>query len=173
MHKRFINRLAFLNLNWKDLDMSDSEKMSALDFVISVLREHEKSLDAIEEKFEKLLSDLSALAAKKGEKPEGARPSGRSSIHVSCMEWEEFRELCLEPEIVSFQIEDALKIKVLKGNMIYEYSEQIGRHLESLGCGIKVDFQASINPLKVKRFLSRELKVQENKIIHGDIQFSQ
>jgi len=153
--------------------MSDSEKMSALDFVISVLREHEKSLDAIEEKFEKLVSDLSALTVRKREKAEGARPGGRGGIHVSCEEWEEFRELCLEPEIVSFQINDILKIKALKDNMIYEYREQIGRHVESLMCGLKVDFHARLDPSKVKKFLSRELKVHENRIIHGDLQFSQ
>ncbi|MEM2939728.1 MAG: hypothetical protein QXU95_05610, partial [Candidatus Bathyarchaeia archaeon] len=60
----------------------------------------------------------------------------------------------------------------LQGNIIYEYREIVPMRMESLQCGVPVRFQTSLDALEIKRILSRELNVPENKIIKGEIYFS-
>lgn len=157
--------------------MSDSEKMSALDFVISVLKEHERTLDSLIEKFDGVLKHIPEAPKRKTKArtaPEKTKPVAlvKSNINVSCEEWDEFKEACMEAEAVSFQLDTELRITALHANIIYDYREPVPNRAESMGCGFPVKFKARLDPSEVSRFLSEELKVPENKIFRGEIRFS-
>ncbi|MEM1582011.1 MAG: hypothetical protein QXK89_05825 [Candidatus Bathyarchaeia archaeon] len=170
--------------------MSDSEKMNALDFVINVLREHEKNLDALIERLEEIVVGLPATitetspeaeAERKAAEPEKAPKAieaekaikaARAPVSVICENWSDFKEACIGAELVTFHQNGALSVKALQGNIIYEYREMVPTRMESLQCGVPVRFQTSLDALEIKRILSRELNVPENKIIKGEIYFS-
>ncbi len=147
--------------------MTESEKMSALDFIISVLKEHEKTLDSLIEKFESILQSISAIT-----KREEATPKTEGRIKIKCLEWSEFRDASEGAGIVSYQIGDKIKIQALKENVIYEYEETVPRHVGVMECGIKVKFKANLDPLNIKKSLSKELDVPEKQIIRGEVRFS-
>ncbi len=144
--------------------MSDSEKINALDLVITVLKEHEKTLDSLIEKLENALKDFSAVSEKTK-----AITSARHNVEILCEGWNEFREACTGAEAVSFQLDGKLRIKALQGNIIYEYMESAHRHVKIMECGIPVKFQTYLDPAELKRVLSKELNVPENRIIQGKI----
>lgn len=146
--------------------MSDSEKMNALDFVITVLKEHEKTLDFLIEKLESALKSFPGVS-------EEAKivTAAQRSINVQCQEWSEFREACVKAEAVSFRIDGDLEIEALQGSVIYEYKEPTNGHIQTMRCGIPVRFQTHLDPCDVRRVLSKELDVPENRIIRGHIQF--
>ena len=76
--------------------MGKDERIAAVDFLVSVLKEHEKSLDRLVEKLEKLVSGLKGLGGYETEGPDGVviRVSGgwikvsirRGLIHVEPFE---------------------------------------------------------------------------------------
>ena len=150
---------------------SDPEKMSALDFVLSVLKEHEKNLDSIAEKFEKVANALEKVSGTL-EKEEKIPIARVHNVSILCEDWGELAEACQKPEIVCFQLGDELTVKALKGNVIYEYKEHIRGQAQSLECGIPVTFQTRLDPSKVKRFLSRELEIPIQKIVKGEVNFA-
>lgn len=146
--------------------MSDSEKMNALDFVINVLKEHEKTLDLLIEKLENALKSFPGVS-------EEAKmiAAAKRSINVQCEEWTEFREAGLKADAISFRIDGDLEIRALQGNVIYEYRESMNGHVKAMECGISVRFKTQVDPSEVRKVLSRELGVPENRILHGHIQF--
>ncbi|RJS84257.1 hypothetical protein CW706_04480 [Candidatus Bathyarchaeota archaeon] len=151
--------------------MSDSERMSAVDFIISVLREHEKNLDSLIDKLNSVSKNLIEATSKRKE-PSQVRYETRGNVYVRCENWEEFKELSKEADVLSFNLDDELKIVALHGNVIYEYREPIVGRIEYLGCGVPVYLQAQLSPERIRKFLLRELKAPEKKIIRGEIRFS-
>lgn len=151
--------------------MTDPERMSALDFIISVLREHEKNLDSLIGKLENVSSQL--LTNKRG--ISGPKHGVGSGIRILCEDWGEFKELSREARIFSFHFdENELKIAALHNNnmIIYEYRERISAPTGYLNSGVPVDFQARLDPDKIRGFLLRELNALDKKIIRGEIRFS-
>ncbi|MBS7607088.1 MAG: hypothetical protein QW502_03215 [Candidatus Bathyarchaeia archaeon] len=157
--------------------MSDSEKMNALDFVINVLREHEKNLDALISKLEELLAGLPTAIAETPEaeeKPEEARKTPKAAgapVNIVCESWSDFKEACNGAEIITFHQNGILSVKALQGNIMYEYREALPTQIGSLQCGIPVRLQANLDASEIKKTLSRELSVPENRIIKGEMQF--
>lgn len=148
--------------------MNDSEKMNALDFIINVLREHEKKLDSLASKFEGILSGLSALLERRVEEHE--TNVVRAQVSVICDNWSDFKSACSGAEIVAFnQDSHTLCIKAMNENIVYEYREMLPTYVGSLRCGIPLKCQISLDASEVKRILSRELNVPENRIIEGEI----
>jgi len=152
--------------------MSDPERMSAVDFIISVLREHEKNLDSLIEKLNVVSKNLSEFAINKRRHEGHIRYEGSGIIHIMCKDWEEFRELSRNADTLSFTLDDELRIMALHGNIIYEYRESIPEHMEHLECGVPIYFQAQLNPERIRKFLMRELNASNKKVIHGEIRFS-
>lgn len=173
-------------------EMSDSEKMNALDFVINVLREHEKNLDILISKLEEIVSELpvaireiSEISEKPKEEEKAPAPApaamvceskgeriSKAPVKIICDDWSDFKEACRKAEIIAFHQNETLSIKALQGNIIYEYREMIPIRVENMRCGISVRSQTFLDPLEVKRIIARELNLPENKIIKGEIQFS-
>jgi hypothetical protein len=146
--------------------MFGSEKINALDLVITVLKEHEKTLDSLIEKLEDVLKDFSATSGKT------KNPTSiEYNVNIQCDEWNEFKEACIGAEAVLFRLNDKLSIKALQGRITYEYREPIHRNVEIMGCEVPVKFQTHLDPSELKRVLSKELNVPENRIMQGEIRF--
>lgn len=100
--------------------MSFDEKMDAIDLIINVLREHEKSLDELVSRLEELLSKAEAAPAGGG--AEAERPTIRAVVR----EWKEFRDRCSGARIASFEVQDRqFRVSALKGGVLHIYEEMI------------------------------------------------
>ncbi len=134
--------------------MSDLERMATLDFVIGVLREHERTLDGIGDRLEKSLKEV--------------RQSKRQSkfILFSCMSWEDFKEVAKKSEAISFRVSPQVTARALKGNYMYEYIQT----------PISEDSKPTINSLpndseELRSWLARQLHVSKKKVIQGELSF--
>ncbi|UCE28707.1 MAG: hypothetical protein JSV85_05370 [Candidatus Bathyarchaeota archaeon] len=154
------------------------EALEALDFIINVLREHEKDLDGIVTKLSKTIAKFSKTGeiTTKIEKIEErlstmqneisnlvhtVSPSQKtrnhvrhgSSVTVRCKQWEDFRTLAADAETISFlykQEEKVFQADALKEGKILTYTGE---------------FPQDSNVLKI--WLSRELNVPEDRIFEG------
>ena len=163
--------------------MSESPKkdraFEALDFVINVLREHEKNLDRlisdlkevvksigkgeefsdrikrIEERLSSIQTEISALTKfiSTLRKPAATiRPFG-PFIAVKCKRWDEFKVLAMGADTVSFLLKEAGKIfraDALKEGHVLTYVGKIPQDVTML-----------------KTWLSRELGIPEEKVFEG------
>jgi len=139
--------------------MSDAERINALDFVISVLREHEKALDSIAQKLEEGLKSFREM------------PKQAFTL-FSCVRWSQFKEASEGAEAVSFKLDDELEIRALKGNFIYKYKEAIFGREEEGGCGLLASLKPRLDSEEVRDWTAKELKVPKNRVIEGEIRLS-
>lgn len=137
--------------------MSDLERMATLDFVIGVLKEHEKALDSISRKLDKSLRDLSK-----------ARRQGKFVL-FSCTSWEDFKEISKKAEAVSFQVEQNIMIRALKGSNMYEFTEPLSGQANSKLKG----WALPRDPEELRDRLAYELHISKKKIIRGELSLSQ
>lgn len=154
-----------------------NEALEALDFIINVLKEHEKDLDRlitelgkiteqigetgeISGKFDKVETRLSTIQTEVSNliqfmstpREPPAYPRGPPVI-VRCKQWEDFKVLASGSETVSFlfkEAEKAFQADALKEGRVLTYSGEFPRDAKLL-----------------KIWLSKELKVDEEKIFEG------
>ena len=100
--------------------MSSNEKIDVIDFIINVLKEHEKNLDEEISRLEGIIN-----TANKNKTPSG--PSQKTSnIKIIMNKWNEFQEKSNKPEIVSYNMKDGRIIfSAYKNNSLFIYSEDI------------------------------------------------
>lgn len=157
---------------------SKDESLEALDFIINVLKEHEKDLDrlinelsktsekfgekgalagkieSVEERLSSLQTEISNLIGfiSSSQRERAVSPHGAPLI-VRCKQWDEFRVLASGAETVSFlfkETERAFQVDALKEGKVLTYSGEF--------------------PQDTKLFriwLSRELGISEEKIFEG------
>jgi len=149
---------------------SKDRALEALDFVISVLKEHEKDLDRLinklgqtaisSEKVEKVeerisslqteISNLIKLVSTSRETPIYARGP---PVIVRCKKWEEFKALAAGADTVSISLKETertFQADALKEGRVVAYA---GKFPEDAGL--------------LKVWLSKELGVSEEKIFEG------
>jgi hypothetical protein len=150
---------------------SKDRALEALDFVISVLKEHEKDLDRLinklgqtavaSEKVEKVeerisslqtqISDLVKLISSSRETP--AIYARGPPVIIKCKKWDEFKALAKGADTISISLKEAEKTfqaDALKDGRIVAYA---GKIPEDTGL--------------LKVWLSKELGVSEEKIFEG------
>jgi len=130
--------------------MSRDERADAIDFIINVLKEHEKSLDALVAKLENIINaDRMTLSS------QGEAKGRRLRVKVTINKWPEFCEKSMEPQILTFNIsDDKLEVSALKDDVIYVYSEKIPKLFMDV----------------VKSWISNELCIEGTSIIFGSIE---
>ena len=158
---------------------SRDEALEALDFIINVLKEHEKDLDRlitqlgttleqysetgelsgkienVEDRLAHIqaqISDLIHFISSPQEKPAPTITRGPPVI-VRCRQWGDFKNLASEAETVSYlykEAERAFQADALKNGRVLTYSGQFPQDASLL-----------------KTWLSRELKIPEGKIFEG------
>jgi len=152
------------------------EALEALDFIINVLREHEKDLDRligqlatiteslgetgeITEKIEKVEERLTTLQTeitgliKYISSPQPTLAPQGPPVIVKCKQWQDFKNLAVSAETVSYQYkekEKTFQADALKNGKVLTYTGE---------------FPQNANLLKI--WLSKELNVTEEKIFEG------
>lgn len=97
------------------------EKVDVIDLIINVLKDHEKTLDALISKLEEALAGAASM-------PAAALRTGvmRPTVSVVLRRWAEFRERCVDVSIVAFDIEDKnFKVSAVKDDIHYGYQEEM------------------------------------------------
>lgn len=155
-----------------------NEALEALDFIINVLKEHEKDLDrlvgqlgiiteslgetgeitdkieSIEEKISNLQGALSNLPTSDDGPQKSAVISGSSkAVNIKCRKWNDFKAMAKCAETVSYLFktsENTFKAEALKNGKLVSYNGE---------------FPSNSNLLKV--WLSKELAVNEEDVFEG------
>jgi len=132
--------------------MSRDERVDAIDFIINVLREHEKNLDTLVAKLENMINVEGMALSSQGE-----AKGGRSRVKVAINKWPEFCEKSMEPQVLTFNVlDDKLEVFALKDDVIYVYREKI----PNLFIGSEI----------AKSWISKELGIEGASIIFGSIE---
>ena len=158
---------------------SKDEALETLDFIINVLKEHEKDLDRLisqlgiiteslgetgeitgkieklEDRFTSLQDEISNMIRQVGA---GASKVSSSNLHrttvtVKCRQWQDFKNLAAGAETVTFlfnEAENSFQASVLKNGRILSYTGEFPQ-----------------NYLLLKLWLSKELDVAEEAIFEG------
>ena len=134
--------------------MSDLERMATLDFVIGVLKQHEKALDSISRRMEKTLRQT---------KRQG------KFVLFSCTSWEDFKEVSSKAEAVSFQVNQNIRIRALKGSNMYEFTEPSSSQADLKS----KEWALPRCPEELRNRLAYELSISRKKIIEGELSLSQ
>ena len=101
--------------------MGFDDKVDVIDLIINVLREHEKTLDALIAQLERVLAGAAPLPAAEG--PTEAR---RPTVSVLLRGWGEFRERCAGASLTAFDVEDKqFKVSAVKDGVLYSYQERM------------------------------------------------
>jgi hypothetical protein len=137
--------------------MSDLERMDTLDFVIGVLKKHEKALDSISSRLERALRELRQT-----------KRQGRFVL-FSCTSWEDFKEVSRKAEAASFQINQNITIRTLKGSYMYEFTEPSSGQTDLKTKGLALPR----GPEELRNRLTDELSISRKKIIQGELSLSQ
>lgn len=103
------------------------DKLDTIDLIITALKEHEKMLDSVQAKLEKLVDKVSVKESVR--EPVAARGLERFSeglLFISCKKWRDFKSKCKRASVITFEIcDNTFFVCVqLKGN-IFRYSEKI------------------------------------------------
>jgi hypothetical protein len=155
------------------------ESLEALDFIINVLKEHEKDLDrlinalgkttekfgdtgaistkigSVEERLSSLQTEVSNLIGYISSSSQRERPilSQGTPLIIRCKQWEEFKVLAKDAETVSFLFKDTernFQVDALKGGKVLTYNGELPQDAKLL-----------------KIWLSKELGLSEEMIFEG------
>ena len=158
-----------------------NEALEALDFIINVLKEHEKDLDRligqlgiiteslgetgeITEKIEKIEDRISNLQGEIGDMikniavPQGNAPSVmtlKSPVSMKCRKWEDFKTMAAGSETVSYLFktsENAFQAEALKDGKLVTYVGEIPS-----------------NSTLLKLWLSKELDIDKDSVFEGNL----
>ncbi len=154
-----------------------NEALDALDFIVNVLKEHEKDLDrligelgkvterfgetgevsgkidAVEERLSSLQAEMSALIKFISSPREALVHARGPPVIVKCKQWDDFKVLANGAETVSFLFREAEKTfqaDALKEGRVLSYSGEFPRDTSLF-----------------KTWLSKELDVSEDKVFEG------
>jgi hypothetical protein len=168
--------------------MSQYDKVEVMDFLINVLKDHEKSLDALISRAEDVIAEKQSL--------QDAQTPGSSdipTIKVVLKDWQEFRKRLTEVDLLCFDlIGSVFIISANTGPKVYEFREtiplkasnrdqfddktnvyhlSIGLDLFAKGSGNERKACAfELDPQYTRNWLSKELSINQDFIVCGDIE---
>lgn len=172
--------------------MSQYDRVEVMDFLINVLKDHEKSLDTLISRAEDVIvENQSRLESKKPNSPE-------SPPHkIILKDWSEFRKRLNDVDLVCFDLVNSVfVVSASVGLKIYEYRETVpvDAAVKHLGKGPSPTYQLSIGldlfsknvsedekegtltllyeiePQYTRGWLSKELSIHQDYIVCGDIE---
>jgi hypothetical protein len=98
--------------------LSFDERVDAVDLILKVLKEHEKSLDTLVGQLGETLKEPTA--------PSTVQIQGYNRYKLVLKRWFEFRDRCLKCEIIAFDIVgDKFCVSAIKNGSFYSYSETV------------------------------------------------
>ena len=157
--------------------MSQADKVEVMDFLINVLKDHEKSLDTLITRAEDVI-DENQLPQMVAQNP--------PPLKITLRDWDEFKDRAIEAELVCFDMNDSLFLcNAITKDKVYSYSEQApeveveladnqdlvlsGLNLNNLEEGItslngKLDIGLELKATKIKR--SSDPENQKHLVLH-------
>lgn len=172
--------------------MSQYDRVEVMDFLINVLKDHEKSLDTLISRAEDVIAEnQSRLESKLAGSPE-------SPPHkIVLKDWSEFRRRLSDVDLVCFDLVNSVfVVSASVGLKIYEYREAVpvdaaaehpgGERAPTYRLSIGLDlFPRAVNqdqlegglalvyevePQYTRGWLSKELSIHQDYIVCGDIE---
>ncbi len=153
------------------------DKIDVLDILISILKDHEGNLSNTVDKLDAFIKNLSSLEKKIAKVEQILQHkkftpvNDRRFIYVECKKWSEFREVSTGASLVAFEAEEkTLSISSAFREIIFKYSEDLpwGDDEINMQSGDLVCCKVlNLDSFSVRRWLSEELKVPEDKIVEG------
>jgi hypothetical protein len=175
--------------------MSLFDKVEVMDFLINVLKDHEKSLDALISRAENVLAENEEKLGVNG-------GSHDSPIKIVLKDWTEFKRRLENVELICFDLVDQVFIVSVKTmQRVYEYRERTPDHIlqitssekaygdsprkDRLKIGLELISKkdtdgnldenehkmfCDIDPQYTRKWLSDELGVHQDFIVCGDIE---
>ncbi len=144
-----------------------ASKVEALDFVISVLKEHEKRLDKLANQLETIAASLTRSAPPIERRPE-TTVAERTWPSLQVANWREFRARSQGAKTVAFQaIEGVLTVSAWVQGMVHMYTERVPQGRVSFECGYESQLSGSVEAEGLREWLARELSVKPAKIVEG------
>jgi len=105
------------------------DKVDIIDLLINLLRDHEKKLDEISYRLEKLVEGRQPLASMEPLEIPPARPpqmTTASGIVAQVSNWQDFRERGSRSQLVSVNIsETQFKVSAYTAGILYSYAEKL------------------------------------------------
>ena len=157
-----------------------NDALEALDFIINVLKEHEKDLDrlisqlgiiteslgetgeitskieSIEDRITTLQDEITSLIKCVGApKQVPTYASARTPVTMKCKQWEDFKNMAADAETVSYifkEVEGTFQADALSKGRVVSYTGEFPQ-----------------NSSLLKLWLSRELDIAEEVIFEGDL----
>lgn len=168
--------------------MSQYDKVEVVDFLINVLKEHEKSLDV-------LISRAEDVMAESEENPKSTKSGPHESPRhkIILKEWSDFRKRLMDVDLVCFDlINSVFVVSASMGLKIYEYKEALPSDIDTnrgkgtpqtyrLSIGLDV-FVKNVNEEELggsryevehhytRGWLSRELNIPQDYIVCGELE---
>ena len=171
--------------------MSQYDRVEVMDFLINVLKDHEKSLDTLISRAEDVISENQSRL-------ESSRSgSSESPPHkIVLKDWPEFRRRLNEVDLVCFDLVNfTFVVSANVGLKIYEYREEVPKDVTGIPVSEKpLTYRLSIGldlfsknmceddiegglarvyelePQYTRSWLSKELSVHQDYIVCGDIE---
>jgi len=171
------------------------EKMDVLDILISILREHEETLSRLVERFDAIYNNLSDFEEKASildrslERLDGLRVKNVVGsvglkgplVTVKCKDWLTFRSASQGALLVAFEVaEDQIMFYSVSDLFVFIYSERfpkvetlidekVRKWLKRYSKDGESVYETILSPKSVKRWLSSELGVPEEKVVEGRV----
>lgn len=99
----------------------DDRPIDAIDMIISLLKEHEKTLDGLLHRIEEALS----LVVQEPSPPPGPAPRA-AGVSVVLKDWADFRKRCADTGTVCFVVDGgSFKVSAIADGVLYVYEEEI------------------------------------------------
>ena len=100
------------------------EKVDALDLVINILKEHEKTLSNLADRLEGFVKDISELDRRKSLTPFLVSKTAKPMTLVRCEEWTDFNARSRDAQLVAFEVrERVFTVNSVSDEAVCEYSE--------------------------------------------------
>ena len=97
--------------------MSQTDKVEVMDFLINVLKDHEKSLDTLITRAEDVIEDNQSPRKVSQNPP---------PLKITLRDWAEFKDRAIEAELVCFDMTDSMFLcKVITETKVYIYQEKV------------------------------------------------
>jgi hypothetical protein len=97
--------------------MSHADKVEVMDFLINVLKDHEKSLDTLITRAEGVMEEKNAPRNLVQNPP---------SLKIKLKDWEEFCDRAVDAELICFDLVDTTFFcNAITENKVYRYSEEV------------------------------------------------
>ncbi len=95
--------------------MSQADKVEVMDFLINVLKDHEKSLDTLITRAEDVIDENQSPQMVAQNPP---------PLKITLRDWEEFKNRAIEAELVCFDMNDSMFLcNAITKHKVYTYSE--------------------------------------------------